>query len=418
MITTEVLPSGLTLVTERMEEARSVCIGFWVGTGSRDEELPEAGSSHFLEHLLFKGTDDRSPSAIAEAVDEVGGDFNAFTTKEYTSFYIRLLAEHVSLGLDILSDIMWRPALRPEDLEAERQVILDEILMHADEPSDEAAELSSATLFPDHPLGREVLGSSDSVSSMTVERIRRFFGQHYHPDNMVVAVAGDLDHAAVADGLQERFGGQTGGATPDRRPPDDKVEPLRVIRRTTEQAHLVLAARSVDRFDPRRYALAVLNHVLGGGLSSRLFQEIRERRGLAYSVWSERVAYHDAGSVSVGMGTAPEHVTEVLDIVTEELALLGDQGITERELAIAKGNLRAETLLACEDSGARMSRIGAGQLLHGEVLSVDEVLARVEALTLEEVHAAARQLVAAPRTLAVVGPFDESDFDPTALSLG
>ncbi len=418
MIRTEALPSGLALVTERMEDARSVCIGFWVGTGSRDEGSGEAGSSHFLEHLLFKGTADRSPSAIAEAVDEVGGDFNAFTTKEYTSFYIRLLAEHLPLGLDILSDIMWRPALRPADLDAERQVILDEILMHADEPSDEAAEQSSAALFPGHPLGREVLGSHDSVAAMTVERIREFFDLHYRPGNMVVAVAGDLDHGAVADGLESRFAGRAGGSTPIRKPPGDEVEPLRVVRRSTEQAHLVIASRSVNRTDPRRYALAVLNHVLGGGLSSRLFQEIRERRGLAYSVWSERVAYHDAGTISVGMGTAPEHVPEVLDIVLSELAVLGSDGITERELAIAKGNLRAETLLACEDSGARMSRIGASLLLHGEILSIDEVLARVEALTLEEVHTAAKELVAAPRSLTVVGPFDSSDFDAGSLRLG
>jgi predicted Zn-dependent peptidase len=418
MISTEVLPSGLSLVTEQMDDARSVAIGFWVGTGSRDEDHDRSGASHFLEHLLFKGTDTRSATAIAEAVDEVGGDFNAFTTKEYTSFYIRLLAEHISLGLDILSDIMWRPALRPVDLEAERQVILDEILMHADEPSDEAAEQSSAALFPGHPLGREVLGSQESVMAMTAERIREFFELHYRPGNMVVAVAGDLDHGAVAGGIESRFAGPPGGSTPDRRPPEAKVEPLLVARRSTEQAHLVLASRSVDRFDPRRYALAVLNHVLGGGLSSRLFQEIRERRGLAYSVWSERVAYGDAGSVSVGMGTAPEHVPEVLDIVSSELELLGEKGITERELSIAKGNLRAETLLACEDSGARMSRIGAGLLLHGEVLSVDVVLDRVAALTLEDVHAAAAELVAAPRTLSVVGPFEEADFDSRALALG
>jgi predicted Zn-dependent peptidase len=418
VIRTEILPSGLDLVTERMEDARSVCIGFWVGTGSRDEEASWAGSSHFLEHLLFKGTADRSATAIAEAVDEVGGDFNAFTTKEYTSFYIRLLAEHLPLGLDILSDIMWTPALRPVDLEAERQVILDEILMHADEPSDEASEQSSALLFPDHPLGREVLGTHESVSSMTADRIAEFFALHYRPGNMVVAVAGDLDHQEVANGLEARFQGSAGGVTPVRTGPDEKVEPLAVSRRATEQTHLVLASRSVNRLDPRRYALAVVNHVLGGGLSSRLFQEIRERRGLAYSVWSERVAYHDAGSVSVGMGTAPEHVAEVLDIVSDELARLGADGITERELAIAKGNLRAETLLACEDSGARMSRIGAGLLLHGEVLSVDDVLARVQALTLEEVHAAATELVAAPRTLSVVGPFDGSEFDTGSLRLG
>jgi predicted Zn-dependent peptidase len=418
MILTEVLPSGLSLATEGMKDARSVCIGFWVGTGSRDEGAGDAGASHFLEHLLFKGTAERSSSAIAEAVDEVGGDFNAFTTKEYTSFYIRLLAEHLGLGLDILSDIMWAPALRPADLDAERLVILDEILMHADEPSDEAAEQSSAALFPDHPLGREVLGSHDSVAAMTAARIREFFALHYRPGNMVVAVAGDLDHRAVADGLESRFAGQLGGTTPSRQPPGDKVEPLRVVRRGTEQAHLVLAARSVNRTDPRRYALAVLNHVLGGGLSSRLFQEIRERRGLAYSVWSERVAYHDAGTISVGMGTAPEHVPEVLDIVASELEKLGAEGITERELAIAKGNLRAETLLACEDSGARMSRIGASLLLHGEILTVDQVLARVEALTLEEIHAAAEELVSAPRSLSVVGPFGESDFDRIPLRLG
>jgi predicted Zn-dependent peptidase len=418
MIRNERLPSGLTLVSEVMTEARSVCIGFWVGTGSRDESPGLAGASHFLEHLLFKGTDERSASDIAEAVDEVGGDFNAFTTKEYTSFYIRLLAEDVDLGLDILSDIMWRPALRAADLDAERQVILDEILMHADEPSDEAAEQSSAILFPEHPLGREVLGTEESVTDMTPERIRSFFEGHYLPGNMVVAVAGDLDHDAFVDGLSQRAGGAGGGATPRRTAPDDEVVPLRVTRRSTEQAHVVVAARSVDRNHPSRYALAVLNHILGGGLSSRLFQEIRERRGLAYSVWSERVAYHDSGFVSVGLGTAPEHVHDVLGIVTEELAGLGADGVTDRELAIAKGNLRAETLLACEDSGARMSRIGAGMLLHGEVLSVDEVLGRVEALTREDVHAAARALVAAPRTLSVVGPFDESDFDVDSLSLG
>ncbi len=418
MIRTDRLPSGLTLVTEAMAEARSVCIGFWVGTGSRDESDTLAGSSHVLEHLLFKGTDQRSASAIAEAVDEVGGDFNAFTTKEYTSFYIRLLAENVELGLDILSDIMWRPALRSDDLDAERQVILDEILMHADEPADEAAEQSSAILFPDHPLGREVLGTESSVTAMTSERIRTFFDEHYLPGNMVVAVAGDLDHDSFAAGLDERSGAVGGGATPSRDAPDRRVEPLAVTRRATEQAHVVIAARSVDRNHPSRYSLAVLNHILGGGLSSRLFQEIRERRGLAYSVWSERVAYQDAGFLSIGLGTAPEHVPEVLRIVTDQLAALGADGVTERELAIAKGNLRAETLLACEDSGARMSRIGAGMLLHGEVLSVDEVLDRVEALTLDDVHAAARELTASPRTLSVVGPFDESEFDAAALSLG
>ena len=418
MIRNHQLGSGLRLVTEQMDDARSVCIGFWVGTGSRDERDEQAGASHFLEHLLFKGTATRAASAIAEAVDEVGGDFNAYTTKEYTSFYIRLLSEHLALGLDILSDIMWRPALRPEDVDAERQVILDEILMHADEPADLAGEQCASATFPEHPLGRDVLGTATSVAALTPDEIRSFFGEHYRPGNMVVAVAGDLDDDVVVQGLDERFSGRTGGAAPIRRPPADRVDALRVTRRSTEQAHVVVAVRSSDRFDKRRYALAMLNHTLGGGLSSRLFQEIRERRGLAYSVWSERIAYGDAGMVSIGLGTAPEHVSEALAIVTDALGDLGAHGITERELRVAAGNLRAEMLLAGEDSGARMGRIGAAQLLYHEVLPVDEVLARIEAVTIEDVRAVAAELAAAPRTLSVVGPFDQSDFDVDALSLG
>jgi predicted Zn-dependent peptidase len=418
VIRTDRLGSGVALVTEPMADARSVCLGFWVGTGSRDEPVDRAGTSHVLEHLLFKGTEERSASSIAEAVDEVGGDFNAFTAKEYTSFYIRLLAEHLPLGLDILSDIMWQPALRDSDLDAERSVILDEILMHADEPSDLAAEQSSAILFPDHPLGREVLGSHQTIEAMTAAQIREFFEVHYRPANMVAAIAGDLEHDVVAAGLEARFTGPSGGSTPARTPPGDAVIPLQVTRRGTEQTQLILGMRSVDRFDRRRYPLAILNHVLGGGLSSRLFQEIRERRGLAYSVWSDRVTYYDAGVLSVGMGTSPDHVSEVLKIVVGELESLGADGIADRELAVAKGNLRAESILACEDSGARMGRIGAGLLLHGEVLTIDEVVARVEAVTLEEVQAVATELVAAPRTLSVVGPFDPSDFDADALGLG
>lgn len=418
MIRVDTLTSGLAVATERMADARSVCIGFWVGTGSRDEAPARAGASHVLEHLLFKGTERLTPAAIAEAVDEVGGDFNAFTTKEYTSFYIRLLAEHLPLGLDILSDIMWQPALRQADLDAERSVILDEILMHADEPADQVAEQSSTLLFPDHPLGRDVLGTQSSIGAITSDQIREFFELHYRPGNMVAAVAGDLDHDAVLAGLEARCTGTSGGSAPERQAPDGAVLPLGVTRRPTEQAQVILSMRSVDRFDPGRYALAILNHVLGGGLSSRLFQEIRERRGLAYSIWSERVAYHDAGAVSVGLGTASEHVAEVLEIVGNELDALGAKGVTAREMAIAKGSIRAETLLASEDSGARMSRIGAGLLLHGEVLEMDEVLARVESVSLAEVNQAASNLMAARRSLAVVGPFDESDFDVRELSLG
>jgi predicted Zn-dependent peptidase len=417
LIETSVLPSGIRLVTETMADVRSVAVAYWVGSGSRDESDELAGASHFLEHLLFKGTPTRSAAAIAEALDEVGGDCNAFTTKEYTTFYVRLLSEHLPLGLDILSEIMWNPALRPSDVDAERTVILDEILMHADEPADLVAEQWQSSLFPGHALGRDTLGTQATVGDLDAGDIRRFFEHHYRPGNMVVSVAGDCTHDGVAADLERRFTGHLGGTAPTRAAPGPATERLRVVRRPTEQAHVVYGVRSVSRFDEHRFALAVLNHVLGGGLSSRLFQKVREERGLAYSVWSERATYQDAGSLAVVVGTAPDNVDEVLRIVTGELELLAQHGITDRELAVAKGNLRAEMLLSGEDSGARMGRIGAAMLLHGEVHKIDEVLARVEAVDRDQVLARAQELVEAPRTLSAVGPFDEDAFADHVASL-
>jgi predicted Zn-dependent peptidase len=417
LIETSVLPSGIRLVTETMADVRSVAVAYWVGSGSRDESDELAGASHFLEHLLFKGTATRSAAAIAESLDEVGGDCNAFTTKEYTTFYVRLLSEHLPLGLDILSEIMWDPALRPADVDAERTVILDEILMHADEPADLVAEQWQSSLFPGHALGRDTLGTQSTVDSLDADDIRAFFAHHYRPGNMVVSVAGDCTHEAVAADLERRFGGPPGGVAPVRAAPGPATQQLHVVRRPTEQAHVVYGMRSVSRFDDRRWALAVLNHVLGGGLSSRLFQKVREERGLAYSVWSERAAYQDAGSLAVVVGTAPDHVDEVLRIITGELELLAERGITDRELAVAKGNLRAEMLLSGEDSGARMGRIGASLLLHGEVQDIDQVLARVEAVGRDEVLAQAQMLMEAPRTLSAVGPFDEDAFADHVASL-
>jgi predicted Zn-dependent peptidase len=393
LIETSVLPCGIRLVTETMADVRSVAIAYWVGTGSRDEPAELAGASHFLEHLLFKGTERRSAAAIAEQLDEVGGDCNAFTTKEYTTFYVRLLSEHLPLGLDILSDIMWAPALRP------------------DEPADLAGERWQAALFPGHALGRDTLGTASSVQRITRDDIRAFCDLHYRPSNMVVSVAGDCTHDAVAADLQQRFAGALGGVAPERTAPGPDTVALDVVRRSTEQAHLIYGTRSVSRFDERRWALGVLNHVLGGGLSSRLFQKVREQRGLAYSVWSERSAYQDSGSLAVVVGTAPEHVDEVLRIVGAEFELLAADGVTDRELAVAKGNLRAEMLLSGEDSGARMSRLGASMLLHGEVLPVDEVLARIDGIERADVLEVAAELARSPRTLTAVGPFDERDFE-------
>ncbi len=375
------------------------------GNRFRDEDDAHSGASHFLEHLLFKGTPTWSAADIAESVDEIGGDMNAFTTKEYTAFYIRLLAEDLPLGLDVLGAIMTEPALRVDDIDAERQVILDEILMHADEPADYAAEQCTAAMFPRHPLGREVLGTPSSVEALDQVEIRTFFDHHYRAGNLVVAAAGDVDHERLAVEVDARFARRTGGESPHRSAPEHPGEASTVLERPTEQVHLVVGMRCPGRHAAERWPLAVLNHTLGGGISSRLFQEVRERRGLAYSIWSERVHYDEVGTMSVSVGTAPEHAREVLALVHGELDHMGESGITDRELAVAKGHLRAETLLSLEDSGARMSRIGSSLLLHGHVLEIDEVLAKVDAVTLDDVAAVAAALAAETRTLSVVGPF-------------
>ncbi|MGH9304785.1 MAG: M16 family metallopeptidase, partial [Acidimicrobiales bacterium] len=332
------------------------------------------------------------------------------TTKEYTTFYVRTLSEHLDLGLDILCDILREPALRVAEVDAERQVILDEVLMHLDEPADVVQERFGEAIFPDHPLGREVLGLPEVVRSVTVPEIRAFFDQHYLPQNMVVAAAGDVSHEEVARAIEHRYVGRNGGGAPTRKAPESEVRPLVVEHRDSEQAHLVLGMRAPERGSAERFRLAVLNHVLGGGLSSRLFQEIRETRGLAYSIGSDRVAYEDAGALVISVGTAPEHAAEVLALLDKELDSLRDAGVTERELDVARGHLRADLLLSLEDSGARMSRIGAGVLLYGKVLTVEELLARIEAVTLDEVRETAARVLAGTRVLAVVGPFDEKSF--------
>ncbi len=393
-----------------MSDVASVSLGVWVGTGARDETAEEAGISHFLEHLLFKGTDARTAREIAEAVDAVGGDMNAYTTKEYTTFYVRLLAEHLALGIDILCDILRAPALRPEEVDAERQVILEEVLMHLDEPADVVQERFAEAMFPDHPLGREVLGLPEVIKSVGVPEIRRFFDRHYLPRNMVAAVAGCVDHDAVAEEIDRRFVGRDGGAPPERFPPGAKPRERTVVFDGTEQAHLVYGVRAPERCSPERFSLAALNHVLGGGLSSRLFQEVREQRGLAYSIGSDRVAYDDSGALAVSVGTSPENAHEVLGLIVTAFDELVESGITERELEVAKGYLRADLLLSLEDSGARMSRIGASLLLHGKVLTVGEIEERIEAVTMEAVHDVASRVLSGNRVLAVVGPFEESEF--------
>jgi len=401
------LASGLTVVTEAMADVRSIALGFWVGVGARDEALQQAGASHFLEHLLFKGTPSRSAREIAEAVEAVGGEMNAFTARDHTAFYVRLLADDLELGLDVLCDIMWDPAFRPDEVEAERQVILEEILMLGDEPSDLVHELLAAALWPEHPLGREVIGDERTVSAMAPEVIRAFHDRHYRPGVTVLAAAGLLDHDAVVAGIDRRFaasGRPPGGERPERRPPVLGPEPLVVTTRRTEQAHLALGLPAATRQDPDRHALTLLVQILGGGASSRLFQEVRERRGLAYSVYAYRNGYDDAGMLAVYAGTSPTKAAETLHVVVGELERLAD-GVSERELEVARGSVLGSMALGLEDSGARMSRIGRSLLVHQEVPTVEEVAARFAAVTVDDLRRVAGRTLAGPRSLAVVGPF-------------
>ena len=396
-----------------------MAIGFWAGTGSRDEPDNLAGASHFLEHLLFKGTADRSAQEIAEVVETVGGEMNAFTTKEYTAYYVRLLDESTDLALDILSDVVWAPAFRPDEVDCERQVILDEIRMHEDTPDDLVHSLFSEALFPAQPVGREVLGDRDAIITMSRDDIAGFHHHHYRAGNLVVAAAGNVDHDRIVEGIAARFTGGLGNREPR---PAAEIRPagaVRVLHRPTEQAHMVLGMPSLSRSDPDRWALSVLNHVVGGGMSSRLFQEVREKRGLAYSVYSYRSALEDTGTFAVYAGTSPEKAPEVLSIIDAELdRLCAERCLAPAELERAKGHFKGQMALGLESSSARMERIGRSELTSGEIQSVDDMVAAIDAVTPEDVaRVIDRVLAAGPRVLAAVGPMD-ADVLAERLSVG
>jgi predicted Zn-dependent peptidase len=414
------LASGLRVVTEALPHLRSVAVGFWVGTGSRDEPESCAGVSHFLEHLLFKGTEDRDAATIAEAIESSGGDMNAFTAQEVTTYYVRVPDDRLELAVDILSDIVWRPALRTEDIECERQVILEELRMHDDEPEDLVQDVFTDAVFPEHPIGREVIGSTETIEAMHRPEIGDFHSSHYHPSNVVVAVAGNLEHDRVVELLEAGLDSATGTRPPREgysgKPPP---RPLAVLERPTEQAHVVLGMRALRHDDPDRYALTLLNEVLGGGMSSRLFQEVREKRGLAYSVYSYRAALEETGVLAVSAGTSPERIDELLDVLDTELRrIVDDGGVSDRELESARGHLRGSLALSLESSGARMHRLGRSEITVGEVPTLDELVARVDAVTPADVTRVVERVLAAPdRTLAAVGPFDEKRFAGRAPSL-
>lgn len=401
-----VLGNGIRVVTERMPEATSVSVGYYVGIGSRDEHASLAGASHFLEHLLFKGTEDRSARSIAMAVDAVGGEMNAFTTREHTAYYTRLPAAHVGFGLDLLGDVVARPAFRPHEIDAEREVILEELLMAEDTPDDVLHMELLEAVFPGHGLGRETLGDRDTIEALGRDEIAGFHGEHYQAANLVIAAAGDLHHDAVVDAVVASLGDLGTGVTPERELPAVPLEPLVVIERPNEQVHVAFAWHALAHDDPDRYAFYVANHVLGGGMSSRLFQEIREERGLAYSVYSSMSSYSDTGVATIYAGTAPKHLAEVVEVLDRTLDVMLDEGITEEEHRVALGYLEGSMLLGLEDSGSRMGRIGGSMLVRGEITSIQEHLERIRAVTRDEVKAVMARVFVAPRTVAAVGPFD------------
>lgn len=409
------LPSGLRIVTEAMPGVRSAAVGVWVGVGSRDETPALGGAAHFLEHLLFKGTRRRDALEISASLESVGGDVNAFTNKEYTAFYARVLDTDLALAIDVLGDMLTDSTVRASDVDSERHVVLEEIAMHEDEPGDAVHELFTSRMFAGSTLGLPIIGTRKTIGEMTRTQVHGFWRRRYRPEVAVIAVAGNVEHNAVVRLVKKSFdnaGWIDGVATPEPPRQTVAIEPapaaLHVSYRDTEQAHLVLGVPGIGRDDDRKYAMGVLNAALGGGMSSRLFQEVREKRGLAYSVYSFISTYSGTGALGVSVGTLPKRVPEVIKVIRETLADIAANGVTTEELTRGKGQLRGASVLSMEDSGSRMTRIGKNELLLAEHPSLAEVITKVDAVTPDEVRECAELWLAAP-TLAVIGPFSDDD---------
>ncbi len=399
-----VLPNGLRVVTDRLPTSRSVAASVWVGVGGRDESDELSGASHFLEHLLFKGTEDRDAKAIAVAIDAVGGDMNAFTANEHTAYYARVPAAEAYLGIDLLLDVVQRPALRPYEFDGEREVILEELAAADDDPDDVASVKLFECLFPEHPLGREVLGSAESIDGLDRDQVAGFFDEWYTPANIVVAAAGDIDHEVLVEEVAYRFGDRAPGRNPERTPPGDGVVSTSMAARPVESVHLAMGWRALSVDDDDRFALALLNHVFGSGPSSRLFQEVREDRGLTYSI-SSGVSHHvDTGALTVHCATATGKVDELMDVIDSIVDDVVTHGISREELARAKGSLRGAYLMSYEDVGSRMTRLGMTEIMRGGVTPIDVHLARLEAVTDDDVRRVAQRVFGSERVLSTVGP--------------
>ena len=380
-----VLPNGVRIITEEIEHVRSAAIGLWVGAGSRDESEGYEGISHFIEHMFFKGTEHRTARALAESLEAVGGQLNAFTTKEYTCYYAKVLDEDLDLAIDVLSDMFFHSLFDEKEIEKEKNVVIEEIKMYEDSPDELIHDIFSEHVWNEHPLGKPILGTEESIKSLSRDKIMLFLSEHYAPDNVVIAVAGKIKHEDVVAKLSDQFGTfQRGGRRVlEGTPTGQTVE--RYQKKDTEQMHILLGVPGLGQDDDDIYAMHIFNNILGGGLSSRLFQEIREQRGLAYSVYSYHSTYVDTGLFAIYAGTSPKNTKEVIECILQELKEIRQQGITAGELARTKAQIKGGLYLGLEAVSSQMSRLGKTELTYNRVLSPEEVIGKLEKVTLEDV---------------------------------
>ena len=414
-----VLPSGLRIVTEEVSSVRSAAVGIWVNVGSRDEAPATAGASHFLEHLLFKGTPSRNALEISSAIESVGGEMNAFTSKEYTCFYARVIDTDLPMAVDVIADLITSSIVTAEDVDAERKVVLEEIAMRDDDPSDLVHDLYAETYYGDTALGRPILGTIDSINNMSRNTVFNYYKKRYLPQDLVVAVAGNIKHKRVVAMVEEALSRDNFldvQGTPQIRPNNavkrGKQGRVGIIYRKSEQAHMFYGMEGVARNDDRRFTMGVLSSALGGGMSSRLFQEIREKRGLAYSVYSYAQQFAGSGQIGFYAGCNPSKATEVINIIQEVLADVATNGMSHEEIERAKGAVRGSLVLSQEDSASRMSRIGKSEIVYGDIMGFDEILKAVARVTPEDVRVIASEFLTKTPTLGVVGPYkSESHFE-------
>jgi len=405
MVKTETFPSGLRLVTESLPHVRSVAIGVWLTRGSRHESDAESGIAHFVEHMLFKGTDRRSARDLAQAIDSVGGQVDAFTSKEYAGYYIKVLDEHVPVALDLLSDMLLNPALAPDDVVREQGVILEEIKMVEDAPDDLVHEMFVQKFWTRHPLGRPILGTPETVSGFTSAQLRDYFRRTYVAPNLVIAAAGHLDHDRLRDDVARAFAPLSSVASDDAVTAPLMTPGVEQRIKDIEQSHVCLGTTAYGEGHVDRHAVFVLNTILGGSMSSRLFQHIREERGLAYSVFSNLSAYTDAGMLTVYAGCAADKVDEVVSLALDELHGLRSLGVPAEELRRAKDHLKGSVMLSLENTSSRMSHLARQEMVFGRHISFDEMLANIEAVSADDVLRVAQDLFRDDGMVAsVVGP--------------